>query len=189
MRQGRIRDVQEALLVDRDHPLPFLDVGADDGGDDGGEKHETGVVDQNVQAPETVDHGLHGTLGLGPVGDVGLHRESGAADSFDLGTEGVDAVFASRDGGDGSAVLGETACGRLADAAAGARDDGDRAGSVVDVVVIAMSFFLLSGGTCVGRGGSGSRLFGSARPDGVRRHSRATWTVLGRRRSVAEAWR
>ena len=124
MRQGRVRDVQEALLVDRDHPLPFLDVGADDGA----EKHETGVVDQDVQATEPVDHGVHGTLGLGPVGDVGLDREGGAADSFDFGNEGVEAVFASRDGGDRHALLGETPCGRLADTAAGARHDGDRAG-------------------------------------------------------------
>ena len=85
VRQRGLGHEEQAVLVDRDHPLPFLDVLIDDGS----EQHQPGVVDEDVEASEPVDDRLHGAFGLDAVGDVGGHGEGGAARGLDLGDEGV----------------------------------------------------------------------------------------------------
>jgi hypothetical protein len=119
VRQCSVSDVQQAALVDRDHPLPFLDVG----GHDGPEEHQPGAVDQDVEPPELGDCGPHGPVGLVAVGDVGLDRQSRAARCFDLRDKRVGAVLAAGDDDDVRGMLGKLAGGGVADAAAGAGDE------------------------------------------------------------------
>ena len=83
VRQGGLGHEEQAVLVDRDHPLPLRDILSEDGS----EQHQTGVVDEDVEASEPVDDRLHGAFGLDAVGDVGGHGEGGAAGGLDLGDE------------------------------------------------------------------------------------------------------
>ena len=62
---------EQALDVGGDHAVPLLGVGADDGA----QEHQAGVVDQGVQPSESFDSLLDGRLGLGAVGDVGVHGQ------------------------------------------------------------------------------------------------------------------
>ena len=117
VRERRVGDVQQALEVERDHPVPLLDRGVDDRA----EQHHAGVVDDDVEPAELARGALDGGDGLVPVGDVGLDREAA-----DLRGEPVQPVLAPRGDGDGRALLGERARRRLPDAAAGPRDQRDR---------------------------------------------------------------
>lgn len=59
----RLRYVEQAVLVDRDHPFPFVDVLIDDRS----EEHESGVVDEDVEAAEVVYNLCYGLFSLGSV--------------------------------------------------------------------------------------------------------------------------
>ena len=58
VRQRRVRDVQQPLEVERDHPVPLLDRGVDDGA----EQHHAGVVDHGVQPAELLRRALDGRV-------------------------------------------------------------------------------------------------------------------------------
>jgi hypothetical protein len=113
-----VRDVQQALEVERDHPIPLLDRGVDDRP----EQHHAGVVDHDVQSAELFRGALDGRDRLLAIGDVGLEREAA-----DLGGERIETVLATRDEGDRRSLLCQRARRRLADAAARARHEGDGA--------------------------------------------------------------
>ena len=108
-----------SAIVAIDHPLPLVDVRAGDRA----EEHEAGIVDQDVDPAEPLDDGLHRLSGLHAIGDVGLDGQRGAVGGFDVAHERVEPVLAAGDDGDGRAVLGEAASGRVADSAAGSSDD------------------------------------------------------------------
>ena len=110
-------DVEQALEVERDHPVPLLDRGVDDRA----EQHHPGVVDHDVESAELLRGALDGRDRLLAIGDVGLDREAA-----DLRGQRVEPVLAPRGDGDGRALLGERARRRLADPAARAGDERDR---------------------------------------------------------------
>jgi hypothetical protein len=66
---------------------------------------------------------LDGRLGLGSVGDVRLYGQCGAARVLDVVGEGLQTVAAAGHERDAGAVLGESAGGGGADAAARAGDE------------------------------------------------------------------
>ena len=105
------------LRLSVDHPVPLLDRGVDDRA----EQHHAGVVDHGVEPAELLRGALHGGDRLLAVGDVGLDREPA-----DLGGEGVEPVLAARGDGHRRPLCGERPRRRLADPAAGARDERDR---------------------------------------------------------------
>jgi len=127
MRKGCPRGVEQALQVDRDHPVPVV------GGrvEDRPEQHHAGVVDQDVQSPELGHGSLDGGLGLPWVGDVGRDGQRGAAGPLDVVDDGRETVLAARYERDRCALGGELSGGGLADAAAGAGDEDDFVGDVV----------------------------------------------------------
>lgn len=89
---------------------------------DGSEQHQSGVVDQDVEASEALDNRLDGGLGLGSVGDVGRYGEGGAAGLPNIGDEVGEAVLAPGDQGDRGPVAGQLDRGGVPDAAAGPGD-------------------------------------------------------------------
>jgi hypothetical protein len=90
---------------------------------DWAEEHQSGVVDDDVQASGALGDLLDGRLGLIADADVRDDDDGGAARLLDLGGEGVQAVAAPRDDGDGGAERGESAGGGGADPAARAGDE------------------------------------------------------------------
>ena len=91
---------------------------------------DAGVVDEDVEAAETLDDGAHEAAQLAEVADVGddADRRVGAVGVGDLGDDGVDGVLAEVDDGDAGALVGEQVGGRPAHAAGRAGDDGPLAG-------------------------------------------------------------
>jgi hypothetical protein len=135
VRQGGVGGVHQTLLIDRDHPLPFLGVG----NVDGAQEHEAGIVDEDVETAKPVDDRLYSGFRLPAVGDVGLDGQGGAAGGLDLVHQGVEPVLAARENGDRCSVFGQCASGCLPDAAARAGDDGDRSVEGGDVQLIPFS--------------------------------------------------
>jgi hypothetical protein len=116
--EGGVRDVQQPLEVERDHAIPLLHWSIDDLA----EQHHPGVVDDDVEPPELLRGALHRPDRLLAIGDVGLDGEAA-----DLRAQRVQTLLAAGGDGDRRALLGEGARRRLADAAARARDERDRA--------------------------------------------------------------
>ena len=87
MRERGVGDVEQALEVERDHPVPLLDRRVDDRA----EQHHAGVVDDDVEPAELGDGALDGGDRLVAVGDVGLDREPA-----ELAGERVEPVLAPR---------------------------------------------------------------------------------------------
>ena len=79
VREGGVRDVQEPLDVEVDHPLPLLDGRVLDRP----QQHDAGVVDHDVEAAELVDRALDRGDGLLALGHVGLDHERPAAGALD----------------------------------------------------------------------------------------------------------
>jgi len=123
VRQRGVGGVEQALVVDGDHPVPFVDVRADHGA----EEHQARIVDQGVEASEPGDRLPYGGHGLGAVGDVSFHDERGAAYLLDLGREGLQAVAASSHERDDGVLAGELAGDGRADPAARPGHEGDGA--------------------------------------------------------------
>jgi hypothetical protein len=94
--------VEQALVVDGNHPVPLIGVAVDDRT----QQHESGVVDQGVQAAEPVDGLGDGGLCLGAVGDVGLDRERRATGLLDLRSQVLQSVLAPGDERHRSTVIG-----------------------------------------------------------------------------------
>jgi len=92
------------------------------------EEHQAGIVDEDVQASESLNGLLCGRLGLVAVGDVRLHDQRGAARLVDLGRECLQTVPATGHERDGGTFLGEPAGGGSADAAACTGDKGHGTG-------------------------------------------------------------
>ena len=106
-----------------DHALPLLDGSSLDRS----EKHDTGVVDNRVEAAELGDGSFDGRLGLVLVGDIGLEGEGAAALVFDLTDQLVEAVLPASGDGHGGAQLGQGTRRRFTDTAACTSHEGDRA--------------------------------------------------------------
>ncbi|NYD67647.1 hypothetical protein BJ972_002166 [Agromyces atrinae] len=121
MRKRGARDVEESVDVDGEHPLPLVDVRADDRA----EQHHAGVVDEHVEAAEAVDDALHGGFGLGAHRDVGDDGEGDPARRLDLGDESVESVAAAGDDGDRRTLARESEGRGSADATARPGDEGD----------------------------------------------------------------
>jgi hypothetical protein len=83
VREGGPGGGEQALDIAGEHAVPLPSVRTDDGA----QEHQAGVVDQGAQPSEAVDGLLDGPLGLGAVGDVGVHDQRGAGRLVDLGGE------------------------------------------------------------------------------------------------------
>ena len=90
VRERGVGDVEQALEVQRDHPVPLLDRRVDDVP----EQHHARVVDDDVEPPEFTDRPLDGADRLLAIGHVGLDRETA-----DVGRQRVQPVLAA--GGEG----------------------------------------------------------------------------------------
>src|SRR3954451_487673 len=90
MGEGSVGDVDQALEVEVDHPVPFL------GGRilDRPEQHHTGVVDDYVEAAKLADRAVAGGYRLSLIGDVGLDRKGGMALAPDFGGKSLESLQA-----------------------------------------------------------------------------------------------
>jgi small subunit ribosomal protein S12 len=117
-----MRDVEERVHVERDHPVPLLRRRADHRA----EQHHARVVDERVEPAELGDGPLHRVDRLLLVGHVDLERDRPAAVGLDRRDQRVEPVPAPRGDRHGGAPGGERPRRRLADPAARARDEGRR---------------------------------------------------------------
>jgi hypothetical protein len=116
--EGGMCGVDQPLEVEVDHPVPLLGGGVLDRP----EQHLAGVVDDDVEAAQLVDGAVDGGDCLLLVGDVGLDRQGGVTVTTDLAGQTLEAFQSAGRDGDLGALGGQCSRGRLADAAAGARD-------------------------------------------------------------------
>ena len=115
--EGGVGDVQQALEVERDHAIPLLDRGVHDLA----EQHHAGVVDDDVESSELLRGALDGGDRLLALGDVDLDGEAA-----DLRRQRIQTVLAARGDRHRRPLCRERARRRLADPAAGARDERNR---------------------------------------------------------------
>jgi DNA-binding transcriptional LysR family regulator len=127
VRERRGNAVQHALEVDVDHPVPFVDLQALQGR----ERHDAGVVDENVDPAAGLDGRVHQALYLSAVRDIGLHGERLSSDGRDLLHQRLEALDPARAQHDGGALRGKVPGGRLSHPAAGPRDHDDLSLDVV----------------------------------------------------------
>jgi hypothetical protein len=121
MRYRLLGQVQQAVQIQIHHPPPV--VGLADV--ERTEQHDAGVVDQDVEPAELVDHPADGGPALLLVRDVGREGQHRSV----LGGEIRQPVLAPRHRGHQGTPAGQPAHGRLADSAARAGDQGDQRGS------------------------------------------------------------
>lgn len=110
-----MRHLEEAHLINGDHPLPFVRIRINNGA----EQHQPRVVDEDIKMSEPVDDCLDCRLGSSTVGDIGGHSECGPAQRG----QDMQSIVAARDQGDGCALSRESPSCGVADSAARSGDE------------------------------------------------------------------
>ncbi len=110
--------IEHALDVDVDHPVPLLDLQRGHQR----QRHDAGIVDEDVDAAELGNSGIDEGLHVGAVGDIERSRYHDTTSGTDFLAQSVQTVGSAR--ADDEFRTGETQfAGRGgADAAAGASD-------------------------------------------------------------------
>ncbi|EGE58966.1 hypothetical protein RHECNPAF_2530040 [Rhizobium etli CNPAF512] len=120
-RQGCRDAVEHTLDVDIDHPVPLLDLE----GRERRERHDAGIVEDDVEPAEFRSGKTREGLDLGTVGDVKLPQTHRSAPGFDFAGEPLQAFGTPRADHDVGAGRSQHLCRSFADAAAGAGDGND----------------------------------------------------------------
>ena len=120
VRQGGVRAVEQAEHVEPDHPLPLFERRVDDRA----QEHDARVVDQRVQAAQLRHRGGDGALCLRRIRDVRLDHQRRVRATEPLG-QGLETIAPPGHQSHSRSLLGQRDRRRLADAAAGARHEGD----------------------------------------------------------------
>src|SRR4029453_15010660 len=90
--QHRGDTVQQAFDIDVDHSIPFFDLE----GRHGGDRHDSGIVNDDVDPVVLPKRALHQRLDLVTLGHVGLEAGGVAACLANVPDQGIDPIHAPR---------------------------------------------------------------------------------------------